>query len=290
MPRKNTWLSICGRSYHFSTNLSKVVFSAWCLDHCRFFFQKTASWQNAILFHRWRTAYMARRWFSHLRRRQMTQDYSWASAEDAKQNQERKGEKKGRTEKMLTKETFEALKFTTKSTVNTVCYYLLDNGFNFVLTRRFSSDDFERFFGSVRQMMGGVRCFFHPANYCFSKSHRTHQVIKNCCCDLRKWVSSNINSKTYSDATNFTWVLCGGLRWGLCPSHSGWMGFLSGMCSPTGARKEYVPTFHICKINRYEMGPVYTNWLINFELTFFRSWWAQIPNKFFFPSTDMDDL
>ena len=55
---------------------------------------------------------------------------------------------------MLTKETLEALRFTTKSTVNTV-RHLLESGFKFVLTRRFSSDDVERFFGSVRQMMGG---------------------------------------------------------------------------------------------------------------------------------------
>ena len=46
------------------------------------------------------------------------------------------------------------MKFITKSTVYTV-RYLLNNGLHFVLTRRFSSDDVERFFGSVRQMMGG---------------------------------------------------------------------------------------------------------------------------------------
>lgn len=33
--------------------------------------------------------------------------------------------------------------------------YMLELGFAFVLTRKFSSDDIETFFGSVRQMMGG---------------------------------------------------------------------------------------------------------------------------------------
>ena len=54
----------------------------------------------------------------------------------------------------LTKETYEALRFTTVSTVSAV-RYLLDLGFAFVLTRKFSSDDIEMFFGAVRQMMGG---------------------------------------------------------------------------------------------------------------------------------------
>lgn len=67
---------------------------------------------------------------------------------------EEKQKRKAETKKMFTKETLEALKFTSKSTVFTV-RHLLDNGFHFVLTRRFSSDDVERFFGSVRQMMGG---------------------------------------------------------------------------------------------------------------------------------------
>ena len=45
---------------------------------------------------------------------------------------------------MLTKETLEALRFTTKSTVNTV-RHLLESGFKFVLTRRFSSDGLHDF-------------------------------------------------------------------------------------------------------------------------------------------------
>ena len=46
------------------------------------------------------------------------------------------------------------MRFTTLSTVTAV-RYLLDFGFAFVLTRKFSSDDIEMFFGAVRQMMGG---------------------------------------------------------------------------------------------------------------------------------------
>lgn len=54
----------------------------------------------------------------------------------------------------LTKETYKALRFTILSTVASI-KYLLELGFAFVLTRRFSSDDIEMFFGAVRQMMGG---------------------------------------------------------------------------------------------------------------------------------------
>ena len=67
---------------------------------------------------------------------------------------EDKANRRKEEKKMFTKETFTAVKFITKSTVYTV-RYLLNNGLHFVLTRRFSSDDVERFFGSVRQMMGG---------------------------------------------------------------------------------------------------------------------------------------
>lgn len=44
----------------------------------------------------------------------------------------------------LTKETYEALRFTTLSTVASI-KYLLELGFAFVLTRRFSSDDMKCF-------------------------------------------------------------------------------------------------------------------------------------------------
>ena len=54
----------------------------------------------------------------------------------------------------FTKETYEALRFTTMSTVATV-KHLLSEGFEYVLTRKFSSDAIEMFFGTMRQMMGG---------------------------------------------------------------------------------------------------------------------------------------
>ena len=56
--------------------------------------------------------------------------------------------------KRFTKETYEALRFTTLSTVATV-KHLLSEGFDYVLTRKFSSDSIEMFFGAMRQMMGG---------------------------------------------------------------------------------------------------------------------------------------
>ncbi len=55
----------------------------------------------------------------------------------------------------FTKETYQALLLTSRSTVTCVCYLLNDAGFHFVLTRRFSSDKIESHFGAVRQLLGG---------------------------------------------------------------------------------------------------------------------------------------
>ena len=50
----------------------------------------------------------------------------------------------------LTEETYQALVLTTKSTA--LCIkYLLNQGFHYVLTRKFSSDDIEALFSAVRQ-------------------------------------------------------------------------------------------------------------------------------------------
>lgn len=54
----------------------------------------------------------------------------------------------------LSPETYEALCLTTSSTVACI-KYLLQNGFHFVLTRKFSSDPVESIFSAVRQMNGG---------------------------------------------------------------------------------------------------------------------------------------
>jgi hypothetical protein len=59
----------------------------------------------------------------------------------------------------LTKETLEAIIFTSRSTANCI-KYLLDGGLHFVLTRRFSTDNIERFHGAVR-------------NYCGNNDHPT---------------------------------------------------------------------------------------------------------------------
>ena len=50
-------------------------------------------------------------------------------------------------------ETFDALVLTTSSTVLSI-KYLLNEGVQYVLTRKFSSDDVESFFGFVRHMGG----------------------------------------------------------------------------------------------------------------------------------------
>ncbi|KAM7295701.1 uncharacterized protein ISCGN_020974 [Ixodes scapularis] len=53
----------------------------------------------------------------------------------------------------LSQETYEALRVTTKSTV--LCTrHLLDSGFHFVLTAKFSSDDVESLFSTIRQLNG----------------------------------------------------------------------------------------------------------------------------------------
>lgn len=68
-----------------------------------------------------------------------------------KEHQKRKQEKL----KFLTKETYNAIVFTSKSTVQCVRYLLEEIGFHFVLTRRLSSDNIEELFGAIRQMIGG---------------------------------------------------------------------------------------------------------------------------------------
>lgn len=57
--------------------------------------------------------------------------------------------------KFLTKETYHAITFTSKSTVECVRYLLEEIGFHFVLTRRLSRDNIEELFGAIRQLIGG---------------------------------------------------------------------------------------------------------------------------------------
>ncbi|KAH7958884.1 hypothetical protein HPB49_006121 [Dermacentor silvarum] len=61
---------------------------------------------------------------------------------------------KARGKDGFTCETFEALRFTTKSTVETA-RFLLRNGVNCVLTRKLNSDPIEAIFGRIRFMCGG---------------------------------------------------------------------------------------------------------------------------------------
>jgi hypothetical protein len=51
-------------------------------------------------------------------------------------------------------QTYEALLFTTRSTIDTV-RFLLSSGFQFVLTRKLNSDNIERLFSCLRQSNGG---------------------------------------------------------------------------------------------------------------------------------------
>ena len=55
----------------------------------------------------------------------------------------------------FTKETYQAILLTSRSTGACVRYMLDDVGFHFVLTRKFSSDKIESHFGAIRQLLGG---------------------------------------------------------------------------------------------------------------------------------------
>ena len=71
-----------------------------------------------------------------------------------KKTKEGRAKVKNLKKKRFTKETYRALRFTTLSTVATV-KHLLNEGFDYVLIRKFSSDSIEMFFGAMRQMMDG---------------------------------------------------------------------------------------------------------------------------------------
>ncbi|KZS09137.1 Uncharacterized protein APZ42_026709 [Daphnia magna] len=70
-------------------------------------------------------------------------------------NQSDKAAIKKTKKKFLTHETYEALTYTTTSTVACIRYLLEELDFKYVLTRRFSSDPVEQLFGAIRQLIGG---------------------------------------------------------------------------------------------------------------------------------------
>lgn len=69
-------------------------------------------------------------------------------------NQNEKNAIKQTKKKFLTHETYEALTYTTTSTVACVRFLLEEKGFKYVLTRRFSSDPVEQLIGAIHQMIG----------------------------------------------------------------------------------------------------------------------------------------
>lgn len=101
----------------------------------------------------------------------------------------------------FTGETFQALLFTTKSTVETT-RYLLTQGINYVLTRKLNSDPIEAVFGRVRYMCGGNDMLDARAvtaaldQIVKSKFARPPEVV-TCDTDVDKLVSSL--SVTFSD-------------------------------------------------------------------------------------------
>jgi hypothetical protein len=75
----------------------------------------------------------------------------------------------------LSKKTYEALIFTCKSTAACVRYLLQERKFKFVLTRRFSTDNIERMFGTIRSMCGGNnKCDVASATFAINKILRTN--------------------------------------------------------------------------------------------------------------------
>lgn len=83
----------------------------------------------------------------------------------------------------FTKETLEAIIFTSRSTANCVTY-LLNGGFQFVLTRRFTTDNIERFHGAIRNYCGNND---HPSvGQCLSaieRINRTQLAITSMSCN-----------------------------------------------------------------------------------------------------------
>ena len=73
----------------------------------------------------------------------------------------------------FTKETLDAIIFTSRSTANYI-RHLLENGIQFVLTRRFSTDNIEQFHGSVRHYCGSND---HPSvGQCLSAIERMNRT------------------------------------------------------------------------------------------------------------------
>ena len=78
------------------------------------------------------------------------------------------------SDNFFTKETWEAIRLTTLATVDTVRYLLEDCKFDYVLTRRFSTDNVERLFANVRAMGGGNnKCDVTSATCAIDKITRT---------------------------------------------------------------------------------------------------------------------
>ena len=88
---------------------------------------------------------------------------------------ERSHSKNQKLPEVLSKETYEALIFTCKSTAACVRYLLQERKFKFVLTRRFSTDNIERMFGTIRSMCGGNnKCGVASAIFGINKILRTN--------------------------------------------------------------------------------------------------------------------
>lgn len=77
----------------------------------------------------------------------------------------------------FTNETYQALVLTTKSNIEFIKYLLEENGFTYVLTRKFSTDNVERLFSTVRTMGGGNnKCDVTAATCAMDRIARTALV------------------------------------------------------------------------------------------------------------------
>lgn len=96
-----------------------------------------------------------------------------------------KKEKKKMLNMRLSDETYEALRFTTISTIHSIRHLLENEKFGYVLSLKMTNDDVERFFSSIRQSMGGNhQGDAWSAATAFEKSVRTGLVRASLSCNV----------------------------------------------------------------------------------------------------------
>lgn len=99
-----------------------------------------------------------------------------------------------RKAEFISSETFEAACLTTKSAVECI-KYLLQNGFHFVLTRKFSSDEIESLFSCIRQLAGS-----NDQTNAASVTQALHKIL------VTGLVSSSFSGNVRPDSACSSWM------------------------------------------------------------------------------------